>query len=106
MELDHFAVALLVLRPDAPRLDERAEDALQDAHLAFLANLHRAGAIQPKRASLGWYCGLWPRGACGQGVARFGIHDCDWRSPCPGAGFHDNPKGRSAPSGSCLVDGG
>jgi uncharacterized protein YciI len=45
MEFDRFAVALLVLRPDAPRLDERAEDALQDAHLAFLANLHHTGAL-------------------------------------------------------------
>jgi len=45
MEFDQFAVALLVLRPDAPKLDEQAENALQDAHMAFLADLHKAGHL-------------------------------------------------------------
>ncbi len=45
MEFDRFTVALLVLRPDAPKLDEQAENALQDAHMAFLADLHKAGHL-------------------------------------------------------------
>ncbi len=34
-----------MLRPDAPRLDEAAAAALQDAHLAYLAELHEAGHL-------------------------------------------------------------
>lgn len=45
MEFDQMTVALLVLRPDAPKLDEQAENALQDAHMAFLADLHKAGYL-------------------------------------------------------------
>jgi hypothetical protein len=45
MEFDHLTVALLVLRPDAPELDEEASAALQDAHLAHLADLHEAGHL-------------------------------------------------------------
>lgn len=45
MEFDRFTVALLVLRPDAQKLDEQAENALQDAHMAFLADLHEAGHL-------------------------------------------------------------
>ncbi len=45
MEFDRFTVALLVLRRDAPQLDEQAENALQDAHMAFLADLHKAGHL-------------------------------------------------------------
>ncbi len=45
MEFDRFTIALLVLRPDAPKLDEQAENALQDAHMAFLADLHKAGYL-------------------------------------------------------------
>ncbi len=45
MEFDRFTVALLVLRPDAPQLDEQAENELQDAHMAFLAELHEAGHL-------------------------------------------------------------
>jgi uncharacterized protein len=43
MEFDNFSIALLILRPDAPDLDEEAASALQDAHLAHLAGLHEAG---------------------------------------------------------------
>ena len=32
MRFDHVTIALLVLRPDAPQLDEAAAAALQDAH--------------------------------------------------------------------------
>ena len=45
MEFDGFTVCLLVLRPDAPDLDERAANELQDAHLAHLAALHEAGHL-------------------------------------------------------------
>src|ERR1700682_5071482 len=43
VQLDHFTVALLTLRPDAPKLDEDAAARLQDAHMAHLADLHEAG---------------------------------------------------------------
>jgi uncharacterized protein YciI len=45
VEFDHFTITLLVLRPDAPVLDEQAANELQDAHLAFLADLHEAGHL-------------------------------------------------------------
>jgi uncharacterized protein YciI len=45
MQFDQFTVTLLVLRPDAPQLDEAAAAALQDAHMAHLADLHDAGHL-------------------------------------------------------------
>ncbi len=45
MEFDSFTVCLLVLRDDAPVLDEAAADALQDAHLDYLATLHEQGHL-------------------------------------------------------------
>ncbi len=45
MEFDRFSVVLLLLRDDAPKLDDAALDALQDAHLAHLAKLHEAGVL-------------------------------------------------------------
>lgn len=45
MRFDHFTVALLILRADAPQLDEKAEAELQDAHMAHLADLHAAGHL-------------------------------------------------------------
>jgi uncharacterized protein len=45
MQFDRFTVALLLLRPDGPELDEDAASALQDAHLAHLADLHEAGHL-------------------------------------------------------------
>jgi len=45
MQFDRFTVALLILRPDAPQLDDVAAAALQDAHLAHLAELHAAGYL-------------------------------------------------------------
>jgi uncharacterized protein YciI len=45
MDLDRFTVALLVLRPDAPHLDDEAASKLQDAHMAHLADLHEAGYL-------------------------------------------------------------
>jgi uncharacterized protein len=45
MHLDRFTVALLILRPDAPHLDDEAASALQDAHMAHLADLHEAGHL-------------------------------------------------------------
>ncbi|HKF17063.1 MAG TPA: YciI family protein [Candidatus Dormibacteraeota bacterium] len=45
MQFDHFTIALLLLRPDAPQLDEEASAALQDAHMAHVADLHKAGHL-------------------------------------------------------------
>jgi uncharacterized protein YciI len=45
MEFDHLTVTLLVLRPDAPKLDEEAAAALQDAHMVHLADLHEQGHL-------------------------------------------------------------
>ena len=45
MKFDHFTVTLLVLRPDAPQLDEEAAAALQDAHMAHIADLHESGHL-------------------------------------------------------------
>lgn len=45
MRFDGFTITLLVLRPDAPQLDEAAANALQDAHMAHLADLHEAGNL-------------------------------------------------------------
>ena len=45
MDFDRFAVVLLIRGADAGELDEEAEAALQDAHLAHLAGLHEAGHL-------------------------------------------------------------
>jgi uncharacterized protein YciI len=45
MRFDHFTIALMLRPPDAPRLDERMAAAVQDAHLAYLAELHESGAL-------------------------------------------------------------
>ena len=45
VKFDKFTVTLLVLRPDAPQLDDEAAAALQDAHMAHLADLHEAGHL-------------------------------------------------------------
>jgi uncharacterized protein YciI len=45
VHFDQFIVALLILRPDAPQLDEEASAALQDAHMTHLAELHEAGYL-------------------------------------------------------------
>jgi uncharacterized protein len=45
VQFDQFTIVLAMLRPDAPDLDEEAADALQDAHMAFLADLHEAGHL-------------------------------------------------------------
>ena len=45
LDFDRYTIALLFLRPDAPQLDEEASAALQDAHLAHLADLHEAGHL-------------------------------------------------------------
>ena len=45
VQLDRFTIALLILRPDAPILDEEAAARLQDAHMAHLADLHEAGVL-------------------------------------------------------------
>lgn len=45
MQFDRFTIVLAMLRPDAPELDEDATAALQDTHMAFLADLHEAGHL-------------------------------------------------------------
>lgn len=45
MEFDSYTVVLLEEREDAPKLDEAASDALQDAHMAYLDDLHAAGHL-------------------------------------------------------------
>ena len=45
MQFDSFTIALLLLRPEAPKLDEEVAAALQDAHMAHLAELHEAGHL-------------------------------------------------------------
>jgi uncharacterized protein len=45
VQFDQFTIVLLILRPDAPQLDEEAAAALQDAHMAHLADLHEAGHL-------------------------------------------------------------
>lgn len=45
MDFDRLTVTLLILRPDAPNLDADEAAALQDAHMAHLADLHEAGYL-------------------------------------------------------------
>jgi uncharacterized protein len=45
VQFDRFTVTLLVLRPDAPKHNEEEAAALQDAHMAHLAELHEAGYL-------------------------------------------------------------
>jgi uncharacterized protein len=45
VQFDRFTVALLILRADAPDLDEEAAARLQDAHMSHLADLHEAGYL-------------------------------------------------------------
>jgi uncharacterized protein YciI len=45
MEFDQLTIALLVLRSDAPDLDDAEAAALQDAHMNHLASLHEAGSL-------------------------------------------------------------
>jgi uncharacterized protein len=45
VDFDHLTITLLILRPDAPNLDEEAANALQDAHMSHLADLHEAGHL-------------------------------------------------------------
>ena len=45
MRFERFTISLLMLRPDAPTLDDARANALQDRHLAHLAGLHEAGRL-------------------------------------------------------------
>jgi uncharacterized protein YciI len=45
MDFDRLTITLLELRDDAPELTQEQEDALQDAHMAHLADLHEAGHL-------------------------------------------------------------
>lgn len=45
MKFDQTTVVLLLTKPDAPEQDEATQGAIQDAHLAHLAELHQAGQL-------------------------------------------------------------
>lgn len=45
MDFDRLTITLLELRDDAPGLTQEQQDALQDAHMAHLADLHEAGHL-------------------------------------------------------------
>jgi uncharacterized protein YciI len=45
MQFDSYTVSLLILRQDAPGMDEDEQNRLQDAHLAHLADLHDEGKL-------------------------------------------------------------
>ena len=45
MRFDQFTAALLIINPDGPVLTEDQENALQEAHMAHLADLHDAGHL-------------------------------------------------------------
>jgi hypothetical protein len=45
MKFDQHTMVLLVRPPEPPELTEDEADALQDAHLAYMAGLHAAGKV-------------------------------------------------------------
>src|SRR6266540_4093385 len=45
MDFDLFTIGLLVLSPTAPKLSDEEANALQDAHMAHLAELHDDGVL-------------------------------------------------------------
>jgi uncharacterized protein YciI len=45
VEFEHYTVALLVTNPDEPEWAQGEREALQDAHLSHLADLHEAGHL-------------------------------------------------------------
>jgi uncharacterized protein len=45
MEFERYTITLLILRADAPPLADDALNALQDEHMAHLADLHEAGHL-------------------------------------------------------------
>jgi uncharacterized protein YciI len=45
VEFDHYTIVLLTRPPDAPELTDEEATALQNAHLAHLADLHEAGHL-------------------------------------------------------------
>jgi len=45
VQFDHYTIALLILRSDAPELDDEELDRLQDDHMGHLADLHDAGHL-------------------------------------------------------------
>ncbi len=61
MDFDQFSITLLILRDDAPDLTPEDESALQNAHMAHLADLHESGhllAAGPLRDRTSPYRGL------------------------------------------------
>lgn len=53
MEFDQFTVCLLITNPDGPDFSEGELDQLQDAHMAYLADLHDQGVLLAAGPALG-----------------------------------------------------
>jgi hypothetical protein len=53
MDFDRLTVTLLERRSDAPEFSPEQEAALQDAHMAHLADLHQAGAPAGRGSAAG-----------------------------------------------------
>jgi uncharacterized protein YciI len=45
VQFEQYTIALLVTNPAAPEISQEERDALQDAHLSYLADLHDAGHL-------------------------------------------------------------
>jgi uncharacterized protein len=79
VDFDRFTIALLFLRSDAPQLTPDAEATLQDAHMAFLADLQDAGQL----LLAGPVVGAAERDLRGVSIFRVGpeeaarLHQCD-----------------------------
>lgn len=71
MQTEHYTLALLYLRDDAPELSEHEEDALQDAHMAHLSALHDRGEL----LAAGPVLGSPDRQLRGFGIYRGGVDE-------------------------------
>jgi hypothetical protein len=71
MKTEHYTLALLYLRDDAPDLSEQEQDALQDAHMAHLSALHDRGEL----LAAGPVLGSPERQLRGFGIYRGGVDD-------------------------------
>ncbi len=112
MRFDQHTVVLLVRPPDAPELSPEAADALQDAHLAFRADLRDRGyligggplldqddeslrglsvmAVEPARARE--LCNADPAVRAG----RLAVQVMTWMVPAGNLRFEDVPAPRSS----------
>lgn len=49
MDFDHFSVGLLTTKSDSQRSDGPESDAIQDAHMSYLADMHETGQLLAAR---------------------------------------------------------